>query len=103
MSKIHDFLSKNLGVEATLETASAWFADRDRQDLEFTAPQVSYILKHFDPAKECYHMHVKIHTRKKITLDYFQPDEYEAVAECEDCGDWVEVEDVPDVADRRDA
>lgn len=101
MSKIHDFLAKNLGVEATLETAAAWFADRDRRDLEFTAPQVAYILKNFDPAKECYHMRVEIHRRLYAAETRFEPAEYEYRAWCHDCAARLELEDAPEVASGR--
>lgn len=103
MSKIHDFLAKNLGVEATLETAAAWFADRDRVDLEFTAPQVAYILKNFDPKRECYHMHVRIHSRMTARETHYEPAEYEYRAWCMDCATWLELEDVPEVASGRGA
>ena len=84
-------------------TPESYFSDRDHADLEFTAPQVAYILKHFDPKRECYHMHVQIHRRLYAAETRFEPAEYEYRAYCFDCGSWMDTEDVPDVASREDA
>lgn len=53
--------------------------------------------------KTCPHMHVEIHTRLLAMQTIDQPAEYEQKAQCQDCGEWMDVEDVPDEAERRDA
>lgn len=79
-----------------------WFSDRDRKDLKLNASQVAYIIRHFDPKVECYHMHVKIHSRIFARATLYDPAEYEYKAKCLDCGEWIDTEDVPEVADGDD-
>lgn len=100
---IQTFLAKNLGVEATVKDLLAYFSDCDHVDLVFTAPQVAYIIKNFEPKRECYHLNVKIHQRLYTAETRWEPAEYEYKAECLDCGEWMDVEDVPDVATREEA
>lgn len=60
-------------------------------------------VKGIDMNKTCPHMHVEIHTRLLAMQTIDQPAEYEQKAQCQDCGEWMDVEDVPDEAERRDA
>lgn len=96
---IQTFLAEHLGVESTTEDIAKFLEDFD----ELSGKQAAYIVRNFDLKTECYHLDVEIHTCLSARETYLQPAEYEQKAYCKDCGDWLDVEDVPSVADRMDA
>ena len=51
---------------------------------------------------QCKHTQVTIHSRLFAMETRDQPAEYEHKAHCDQCGEWMDVEDVPDEDEDRD-
>jgi hypothetical protein len=52
--------------------------------------------------KKCEHLHVTIHWLLYARETRYEPAEYTGDAQCDDCGKWMEPEDVPDEAERKE-
>lgn len=50
----------------------------------------------------CEHMEVTIYSRLWAMQTLYEPEEYTYKAQCEDCGEWMDVEDVPEDAEVHD-
>lgn len=44
----------------------------------------------------CPHAHVEVHSRLYAAATREMPAEYEHKAQCQDCGQWMDVEDIPE-------
>jgi hypothetical protein len=51
---------------------------------------------------ECQHLRVTVHWKLYARETRFEPAEYIGKAQCQDCGEWMEPEDVPDEAERKE-
>lgn len=51
---------------------------------------------------KCEHLHVTVHWRQAVAASLYEPAEHIGKAECRDCGEWMEPEDVPAGADRKE-
>jgi hypothetical protein len=51
---------------------------------------------------DCEHLHVTVHWLLYARETRYEPAEYIGKAECDDCGEWMEPEDVPTEAERKD-
>jgi hypothetical protein len=50
----------------------------------------------------CEHLHVTVYWRLYAAATRYDPAEYIGKAHCDDCGEWMEPEDVPDEAERKE-
>lgn len=56
-----------------------------------------------EKSEPCPHLHVTIHRRLYAMETRYEPAEYEYKAQCDDCGEWMETEEIPEGAEEKDA
>lgn len=51
---------------------------------------------------KCEHLNVTVYWRLYAAATLYDPAEYEGKAQCNDCGEWMDPEDVSEEAERED-
>lgn len=91
------FVAREQIAGATVPNTDGWLDEQAGMDGFDTWAQ--YVLSE---GGKCEHLHVTVHWRKYAAASLYEPAEHVGRAECQDCGEWMEPEDVPAEAERND-
>ena len=61
-----------------------------------------YVAPTVNKTAPCLHQHVTVYWRLYAAATLYDPAEYEGKGQCEDCGEWMDPEDVDEEAERED-
>jgi DNA repair exonuclease SbcCD ATPase subunit len=98
LSHIIDLQLRIALLEADIILADAAWTD-NQAALRTQAAEIAALKRELNT---CKHAHVNIHSRLFAAETREEPADYEQSAQCQDCGKWLAIEDIPEDAEVSD-